>query len=169
MKRREKAALAPKWNHMRTDLPPFVWILRLHCCYRDFCSSLCMSSRCCNKLDIIWVPTLWFSFSYLECMSNIVHGNLAREAAVLRPAFNTHAKQWHLYNWYKLVHGSKCLHLSSSTHVRWVSLFSACFGFPWPKVLTWSSVSSTCLLSFTTFMESEEKVPISPVLHNSHE
>lgn len=60
----KKAALAPKWNHMRADLPPFVWILGLHCCYRDFAAlrpCLSLSSRCCNKLDIIWVPTLWFS------------------------------------------------------------------------------------------------------------
>lgn len=25
---------------------------------------LCLSLRCCNKLDIIWVPTLWFRFSF---------------------------------------------------------------------------------------------------------
>lgn len=45
--------------------------------------SLCLSWRCCNKLDIIWVPTLCFSFSYLECTSSIVHGNLAQKTTVL--------------------------------------------------------------------------------------
>lgn len=38
---------------------------------------LWLCSRCCNKLDIIGVHTLWFSLSYLECASDIVHGNLA--------------------------------------------------------------------------------------------
>lgn len=45
--------------------------------------SLCLSWRCCNKLDIIWVPTLGFSFSYLECMSNNVYGNLAPETTAI--------------------------------------------------------------------------------------
>lgn len=92
MKQREKTALAPKWNHMCADLPPFVWILRLHCCYRDFQLLACLSLRCCNKLGIIWVPTLCFSFSFLECTFNVVHGNLAQKTAVLWPAFNTHGK-----------------------------------------------------------------------------
>lgn len=89
MKQREKTALGPKWNHMCADLPPFVWILRLHCCYRDFSA---LGLRCCNKLGIIWVPTLCFSFSYLECTFNVVHGNLAQKTPVLWPAFNTHGK-----------------------------------------------------------------------------
>lgn len=65
----------PKWNHMCTDLRSFVWILRLHCCRGN--PQLWLYSRCCNKLDIICVHTLWFSLSYLECASDIVHGNLA--------------------------------------------------------------------------------------------
>lgn len=136
--------------------------------------SLCLSWRCCNKLDIIWVSALWCSFSYLECMSNIAHGNLAWKTAVLWPMFNTHAKQWHLYNWCKLVSSAVNVYIYHAAPMS-ASVLFVCFGFPvhslsqkcWNQVL-----SGWCLLFFSTFTESEKRVlQVSPssALHNHHE
>lgn len=100
--------------------------------------SLCLSWRCCNKLDIIWVPTLGFSFSYLECMSNNVYGNLAPETTAIS-FYHTCKTMTSL----QLVHAAASLSVCVITESVGIFLWGG--GFPVHKC--WEMGEGVCVLA----------------------
>lgn len=129
--------------------------------------SLCLSWRCCNKLDIIWVPTLGFSFSYLECMSNTVYGNLAPEATAIS-FYHTCKTMTSL----QLVHAAPSLSVCVITQSQWASFWGL---FLSTSVGKWGRGSWPVYMSVISqhFHGKSKKnvfqVSRSSALHNHHE
>lgn len=82
-----------------------------------------------------------------------MHGNLAQKTAVLWPAFNTHGKQWRL-----VVQAGSAVYVDMY-HTAPMSagvLFLFWFVHIGLELEKSSPVSLMCLLSFSTFQESEK-------------
>lgn len=162
------------WKRQLLPLNESIWVLTFHRLFEFsvyivaittffFCwfffSSYSVWARDVTKLDIIWVHTLSFGFSYLETRSNAVEWKLGlKKTAALRPELHT-LKQWHFYCLYELFsfNFSKRLRSSTDTHDSWCPFFlfwSFCPQLD-SKVLKSRSGSFMCLLSFSTFRECE--------------
>lgn len=127
------------WKRQFLPLNESIWVLTFHRLFEFsdyiapittfffFFSSHSWARDVVTKLDIIWVHTLSFGFSYLESMSNAGAWKLGWKKTVApRPELHT-LKQWHFFLqlvWaYELFFSSKRLRSSINTRVSWCPFF----------------------------------------------